>query len=35
MGVDEAGSTNEGLFFLEALSAAFWGRVKEVGWRVP
>ncbi len=33
--MDEAGSTNEGLFGLEALSAAFWGWVKEVGWWVP
>ncbi len=35
MGLDEAGSTDKGLFGLEALSVAFWGRVKEVGWRVP
>jgi hypothetical protein len=35
MGLDEAGSTDEGLFGLEALSAAFWGWVKEVGWWVP
>jgi hypothetical protein len=37
MGLDEAGSTeaDKGLFSLEALSAAFWGWVKEVGWRVP
>ena len=34
MGLDEAGSTDEGLFCLEALSAAFWVWVKEVGWRV-
>ncbi len=33
--MDEARSTDEGLFGLEALSAAFWGWVKEVGWRVP
>jgi hypothetical protein len=35
MGLDEAGSTDEGLFGLEALSVAFWGGGKEVGWRVP
>ncbi len=35
MGLDEAGSMDEGLFCFEALSAAFWGEVKEVGWRVP
>jgi hypothetical protein len=35
MGLNEAGSTDEGLFGLEALSATFWGWVKEVGWRVP
>ncbi len=35
MGLDEAGSTDKGLFGLEALSAAFWGWIKEVGWRVP
>jgi hypothetical protein len=35
MGLDEARSTAKGLFGLEALSAAFWGWVKEVGWRVP
>jgi hypothetical protein len=35
MGLDEVGSTDEGLFGLEALSAAFWGWVKDVGWRVP
>jgi hypothetical protein len=34
MGLDEAGNMDEGLFGLEALSAAFWGWVKEVGWRV-
>ncbi len=30
MELDEAGSTDEGMFGLEALSAAFWGWVKEV-----
>jgi hypothetical protein len=35
MGLDEVGSTEKGLFGLEVLSAAFWGWVKEVGWRVP
>jgi hypothetical protein len=34
MGLDEAQSTEDGLFDLEALSAAFWGWAKEVGWRV-
>jgi hypothetical protein len=35
MGLNEAGSTDEGLFGLEALSVAYWGWVKEVGWQVP
>ena len=30
----EAGSTDKGLFGLGALSTAFWGGVKKVGWRV-
>jgi hypothetical protein len=34
MGLDEAGSTDKGLFVLYALSAAFWGWVEEVGWRI-
>jgi hypothetical protein len=35
MGLDEAESTDEVCFGLEALSTAFWGWVKEIGWRVP
>jgi hypothetical protein len=34
MRLDETGSTDSGLFGLEALSAVFWVWVKEVGWRV-
>jgi hypothetical protein len=34
VGLKEARSTNKGLFGLVALSAAFWGLVKEVGWWV-
>ena len=34
MGLDEAGSTDKGLFGLEALSAAFWGWIEQVGWGV-
>jgi hypothetical protein len=35
MGSNEAGSTDDGLFRLEALSATFWGWVKEVGGGSP
>ncbi len=30
----EAGNTDKGLFGLGALSVAFWGGVKKVGWGV-
>ena len=30
----EAGNTDKGLFGLGALSTAFWGGVKKVGWGV-